>query len=154
MHAPGPRSGQHRAVVLGQRFDAPPARLFRAWTDPDELARWFPERVEGSLAVGTRSVLVWPEERVWWDVTGAEPDRRFTFRRPWSDDERLVTDVRVAIGPVGYGSRLELTDGPFPLDQPGALDAWARATEHWSVALTMLRAHLDFSVDLRRRHTG
>lgn len=69
------------------RLNAPPARVFCVWADPEELAR--------------------------------------------------------------YGSRLELEGGPFPLDQPGAIEAWAEAIEGWSEALAMLRAHLDFSVDLR-----
>jgi len=63
----------------------------------------------------------------------------------------LVTKVGVNIEPVGYGSRIQLKDGPFPLDQPGVIDAWAVALEHWSEAIAMLRAHVDFSVDLRRR---
>ena len=46
---------------------------------PEELIRWFPERVDGSLAVGTRSTLVFPDQRVWWDVTVLESDRRFEF---------------------------------------------------------------------------
>jgi hypothetical protein len=57
----------------------------------------------------------------------------------------------VLVDPAGYGSWLDLEDGPFPLDQPGVLDAWAEAIEGWSEALGLLRAHLDFSVDLRPR---
>jgi uncharacterized protein YndB with AHSA1/START domain len=140
-----------RVVTLRRRLNAPPQRVFRAWSDPEELARWLPAQIEGSLAVDTRSTLVWPEERVWWDVVQAESDQIFVFRRPWSPDERLVTRVTVTIEPVGYGSRLDLEDGPFLLDQAGALDAWAKAIEHWTAALAQLRAHLDFSVDLRRR---
>lgn len=136
---------------LRRRVNAPPVRVFRAWADPEELARWFPDRIEGGLAVGARSVLVRPEERVWWDVIEADSNRRFAFRRPWSQDERLITRVAVVIVPVGYGSQVQLEDGAFPLDQAGALDAWAKAIEHWTEALAMLRAHLDFSVDLRRR---
>ena len=137
-----------RWVRLRRRLSAPPERVFRAWSDPDELARWFPERVEGGMAVGFRSTLVWPERRIWWDVLEAA-DRRFVFRWPWLADERLVTTVHVLVQPVGAGSLLELEDGPFPLDQPGVLDAWAEAIEGWSEALALLRACLDFSVDLR-----
>jgi uncharacterized protein YndB with AHSA1/START domain len=140
-----------RWVRMRRRLNAPPQRVFRAWSDPEELARWFPERVEGGLAVGSRSILVWPERRVWWEVVEAVPDHRLVFRWPWLADERLITTVSVLVDPVGYGSRLELEDGPFPLDQPGVLEAWAEAIEGWSEALALLRAHLDFSVDLRHR---
>jgi uncharacterized protein YndB with AHSA1/START domain len=140
-----------RWVRLRRRLNAPPQRVFRAWADPEELARWFPVHIEGALAVGSRSVLTWQDRRVWWDVTRAEPDRSFAFRRPWPAAERLISEVQVTIEPVGYGSRIQLEDGPFPLDVLGALDAWVDAIEIWSDALAMLRAHLDFSVDLRVR---
>lgn len=139
-----------RWVRLRRVLNAPPARTFRAWSDPEELARWYPERVEGGLAVGAKTMLVWPERRVWWEVVAAT-ERRFTFRQPSADDESLVTTVTVAVEPFGYGSRIELEDGPFTLDRPGVLDAWAAAVEGWTDALALLHAHLDFSVDLRRR---
>ena len=137
-----------RWVRLRRRLTAPPERVVRAWSDPDELARWFPERIEGGLAVGFRSTLVWPDRRIWWDVVEAA-ERRFVFRRSWLANDRLVTTVQVLIEPAGSGSLLGLEDGPFPLEEPGALDAWAEAIETWSEALAMLRAYLDFSVDLR-----
>jgi uncharacterized protein YndB with AHSA1/START domain len=147
-----PASSQlQRWVRLRRRLDAPPDRVYRTWTDPEELARWLPDRVEGGLAVGSRSVLIWSDQRVWWDVIEARPSRMFQFRWPGLADEELVTDVRVTIDPAGYGSRLALEDGPFPIDASGALDAWARAIEVWTDALAKLRAQLDFSVDLRSR---
>jgi len=149
-----PGTERYRLIRKRLRLNAPPARVFRAWADPEELARWLPDRVDGGLAVGARAVLVWPDARVWWDVTEAKPNRRFAFLRPWLPDERLITKVSVTIDPAGYGSRLSLEDGPFPLDQSGAIDAWAEAIESWSEALAMLRAHLDFSIDLRPLRFG
>jgi uncharacterized protein YndB with AHSA1/START domain len=140
-----------RTVRRVQRFEAPPDRVFSAWSEPDELARWFPRRVEGGLAVGARTVLAWPDHRTWWEVVESRRSESFIFRWPWPSSERLVTTVTVAIRPAGYGSRLELTDGPFPLEEPGALDAWAEALEGWGEAIAMLRAYLDFSVDIRPR---
>ncbi|MGZ4274683.1 MAG: SRPBCC family protein [Solirubrobacteraceae bacterium] len=148
---PAADAGRSRVVALRGRLSAPPHRVFRAWSDPEELVRWLPNQIEGDLAVKARSVLVWPDERVWWDVMVAEPDRSFVFRRPWTPDDRLVTRVAVTIRPLGYGCRLDLEDGPFPPGEAEGLDAWARAIEHWTAALAQLRAHLDFSVDLRWR---
>ncbi len=146
-----PGNEPERWVRMDRRLDAPPERAFRAWTDPEELARWLPERLEGSLAVGARTTLVWPETRTWWDVIEVHPDQTFRFRRPWPTDERLVTTVTVTVVPVGYGSRVTLEDGPFPLDVPGGVDAWATAIATWAEAMISLRAHLDMSVDVRER---
>jgi uncharacterized protein YndB with AHSA1/START domain len=140
-----------RWVTKRIRLDAPPERAFRAWSDPEELARWYPERVEGGLAVGARTTLVWPDERVWWDVLESHLPDNFSFRRPWGSEGDLETNVRITIASAGYGCRVELRDGPFRLDEAGGLDAWASALQGWSEALLLLRAHLDFSVDLRRR---
>lgn len=140
-----------RWVRMRRRLDAPPDRVFRTWADPEELARWLPVRIEGGMAVGSRSTLVWFDRRVWWEVTAARPDREFAFRWPWLPNDGLITDVRVTIQPAGYGTRLDFEDGPFQLDAPGGLDAWARATELWAEALAQLRAYVDFSVDLRAR---
>ncbi len=138
-----------RNVHIVRRLDAPPERVYRAWAHPEELVRWFPQRVEGSLMPGTRSVLVWPDQRVWWDVISAEPYRRLVVRWPWLPDESYETQFSVLIEPRGYGSRLTLDDGPFDVGRPEVLDAYARACEGWAEALAMLRAQLDFSVDLR-----
>ena len=140
-----------RTVRMTLRLNAPPERESRAWADPEELARGFPDRVEGGLAVGARTVLVWEDRRVWWDVIEARTGEAFAFRWPWLPDERLVTTVRVTFAPAGYGTLLELEDGPFPLDTPGGLDAWAEAIGRWSEELARLRASIDFSVDLRER---
>lgn len=148
-HATAPAAAT-RWVRMQRRLDASAGRVFRAWSDPEELARWLPERIEGSLGVGTRSELLWAGDQVWWDVLESHPDDTFVFRHPWTADGSLVTAVRIRVHSVGYGTRVELEDGPFAIDTPGGLDAWVGATRTWAEALTMLRAHLDFSVDVRR----
>lgn len=140
-----------RWIQLERPLDASPARVYRAWTAPEELATWFPLEVEGSLAPGARSYLVWPLRRVWIDVQEAEPDRRFRFRWALLPDDPRSTEVTVSIEPRGYGTKLGLRDGVFDLGRPEELDAWAKATEGWATALASLRAQLDFSVDLRSR---
>src|SRR4029079_15488636 len=59
-----PETEMERTVRIVRRLDAPPERVCGAWSDPDELARWFPRRVEGGLAVGVRTTLVWTDKRV------------------------------------------------------------------------------------------
>lgn len=143
-----------RTISTQHRLDAPPYRVHRAWASPDELTTWFPDAVEGSLAPGTRSTLVFPSQRIWWDVTEVEPDRLFVFRWPQLPDERLVTTVAVAITPRGYGSVVELREGPFDLALPDVSAAYARSLLGWGEALSNLRAVIDYSVDLRRFRAG
>ncbi len=140
-----------RWVRMERRFSASPERVLRCLSDPEEIVRWFPERIEGSLAAGTRSTLIWPHERVWWDVLSIEPGRSLVVRRPWGPDDSVVTTATIRLERDGYGSRLVLEDGPFPLDAPGGLEAWAAAIEGWADALARLRAFVDFSIDLRMR---
>ena len=139
-----------RTVHLERRVDAPPYRVYRAWSSPDALAEWFPDSVEGSLAPGARSTLVFPDQRVWWEVLEAEPSSRFRFRWPWLPNDEWLTEVTVSIAPRGYGSLVTLDDGPFDLTVPGVLEAYAECLEGWGEALAQLRAVVDFSVDLRR----
>jgi uncharacterized protein YndB with AHSA1/START domain len=140
-----------RWIRLERPLEASPARVYRAWTAPEELAMWFPLEVEGSLAPGTRSFLVWPLRRVWIDILEAEPDRRFRFRWPLLPEDPRSTEVTVSLEPRGYGTKLILQDGVFDLGRPDELEAWAIALEGWASALANLRAQLDFSVDLRPR---
>ena len=138
-----------RYVRLELRTIASPDRVYSAWSDPERLHRWFPEEVRGSLAPGTRSVLMWPDKSVWWDVEEADPGRSFVFRWPWLPDDTYTTRVSVRIVPQGYGALVTIEDGPFDLTVPGVLDAWAEANAGWGEALAFLKGYLDNSVDLR-----
>lgn len=144
-----PAEWHARVITMRRALDAPPARVYRAWSDPVELARWFAPRVEGSMAVGARSVLIWHDRRVTVEVMEAHPDEHLRFRWSWLPDDGYVTQVLVGIQPRGYGTQLTLTDGPFDLLHPGVLDAYTGALEGWGEALAGLRAHLDFTVDIR-----
>jgi uncharacterized protein YndB with AHSA1/START domain len=138
-----------RWIRIERSFRSSPERVYRAFTDPEEVIRWFAFRVEGSLAVGTRSVLVFERERRWVDVVEAEPNRRIVFRWPRLSDESLVTTITLTIAPRGMGSRITIADGPFDIDVPGSIDAWGDARERWGTELAQLCAYLDYSVDLR-----
>ena len=145
-----PMADPVRTVRVQRRLDAPPYRVYRAFSSPEALSEWFPDGVEGSLAPGTRSILVFPDQRTWWDVLETEPTSRFQFRWPWLENDAWTTVVTVTVSPRGYGSLVTLEDGPFDLTKPGVLDAYAECLAGWSEALANLRAIVDYSVDLRR----
>ena len=79
-------------------------------------------------------------------------------------DQAVAEQMAAGLRGAGYETELcggperepcpVIADMPCPLvDRADVLvyDAWAEALESWSEALAMLRAHLDFSVDLRPR---
>ena len=79
---------QARWVQVTRRIDASPSRVHRAWSDPEELAGWFPRQVEGSLTVGTRSILTWHDRRVPIDVLASDPPHLFQFRWSWPPERQ------------------------------------------------------------------
>jgi uncharacterized protein YndB with AHSA1/START domain len=142
---------RRRFVRVVALLDAPPERTHRAWSDPEEMASWFPKSVRGSLSVGARSELEWRNRIVPVDVLESEPPGIFRFRWHWLPDNGYPTEVTVLITRNGYGSRVSLTDGPFDLTLPGVADAFLEAAEGWGGALVNLRARVDLGSDLRPR---
>jgi uncharacterized protein YndB with AHSA1/START domain len=140
-----------RWVRVVRLLEASPERVHRAWSDPVELARWLCREIEGSLAVGTQSTLTWHDRRIDVEVLESDPPRIFRFRWAWGPAEGANTTVSVDLGRRGYGTQLRLSDGPFDLGEPGALDAYAEALQRWGEAIATLRAHVDFNVDIRAR---
>ena len=139
-----------RMIKMERIVDAPPERVYRAWSDPETVRQWLVSTVEGSLLPGVRSVLVFPRLRVEIDVLQADPDRTFKFRWTHPVEGGITTEVMVSIRPIGYGSVVSLSDGPYDVSVEDVLDEYARAIEVWAGALTQLRASVDYSVDLRK----
>jgi len=139
-----------RMIRITRIVDAPPDRVYRAWSDPESVRQWLASEVEGSLVPGVRSSLVFPRHRIEIDVLEAEPNERFRFRWIHPDESGLTTEVTVSIARIGYGSKVTLTDGPYEISEEPTLDEYARAIEIWAGALTQMRASVDYSVDLRK----
>jgi uncharacterized protein YndB with AHSA1/START domain len=139
-----------RMIQMARIVDAPPDRVYRAWSDAETVRQWLASSVEGSLLPGVRSALVFPRHRIEVDVLEADPNSRFRFRWAHPLEEPFTTEVTVIITPIGYGSRVSLSDGPYDVADETILDEYARAIEIWAAALTQLRASVDYSVDLRK----
>lgn len=139
-----------RMIQMERVVDAPPERVYRAWSDPETVRQWLASTVEGSLQPGVRSVLVFPRLRIDVDVLQAEPNHTFKFRWTHPVEGGITTEVTVSIRPIGYGSVVYLSDGPYDATDERALDEYARAIAIWAASLAQLRASVDYSVDLRR----
>lgn len=139
-----------RMIQMERIVDAPPERVYRAWSDPETVRQWLASTVEGSLQPGVRSVLVFPRLRIDVDVLEAEPNHTFKFRWTHPVEGGITTVVTVSIRPIGYGSVVHLSDGPYDVADERVLDEYARAISIWAASLAQLRASVDYSVDLRR----
>jgi uncharacterized protein YndB with AHSA1/START domain len=112
------------SLTLKRRLNAPPERVYAAWTDPPKLMRWFgPEeiemlRAEADARVGGRYRIVMRgtngEEH---DVSGVYrevvPNKKLVFTWAWRTTPERESLVTVDIKPEGTGSLLTLTHEQF-----------------------------------------
>jgi uncharacterized protein YndB with AHSA1/START domain len=137
-------------VVITRVFDAPREAVFRAWTDPDELAAWYGpeqfdtprERIHIDLRVGGRYELTMVQRGSGADFPAAyeiiellEPELIVLRSDPMPEfgmPEPVIT--RVELEDLGGRTRMTLTDGPYPEN--------IQAEEGWSAAFDKLAAHV------------
>ncbi len=132
-----------RMITLSRVVDAPPSRVYRAWSDPETVRTWLASEVEGSLQPGARTALVFPRHRIDVDVLEAEPNSRFRFTWRHPLEGGILSEVTVTIKPTGYGSTVTLQDGPYDVDHEAVIDEFARAISIWATALVQLQASVD-----------
>jgi uncharacterized protein YndB with AHSA1/START domain len=119
-------------VLVTRIFDAPRERVFRAWTDPDEVGKWYgPEqfdaprdRIHIDLRVGGRWELTMvrrgggAEIAIGYDIVElAEPELLVLRSDPMPNAGMSdPTIVRVEFHDHGPKTRVTLTDSPQPAE--------------------------------------
>jgi uncharacterized protein YndB with AHSA1/START domain len=128
-----------------RRLRHPPAKVWRAVSDPAELAHWFPAAVEAELRPGAPMRFTFPDEAVVdgeWDgeVLEVDPPKVYMFR--WSQDV-----LRFELVPDGEGCLLVFTQtiGGGPVGRLGA----ARNAAGWDNCLAVLADRLDGTTTAR-----
>ena len=118
------QSATKPSLTLKRRLNAPPARVFAAWTDPQKVMRWMgPEGVvaisaEGDPRVGGRYhwVMRSPDGETH-DVSGTYrevvPDRKLVFTWAWKSTPERESLVTIELKPDGDGTILTLTHEQF-----------------------------------------
>ena len=128
-------------VVIERIFDAPRERVFRAWTDPADVAAWYgPEHfdtrnVRIDLRIGGRYELTMvqrdggAEFPIGYDIVElVEPELLVLRSDPMPQagmHEPTVT--RVEFHDLGDRTRMTLTDGPYPGGGGHAQAGWQSA---------------------------
>ena len=152
MSDPTPEAATDQQVLITRIFEAPRDAVFRAWTDPDEVAAWYgPEQMEAprdrvniDLRVGGRWELTMVprgggggEFPVGYEILElVEPELIVLRSDPMPEagmHEPVV--VRVEFHDHGEKTRMTLSDGPYPA---GA----GHAEAGYNAALDKLAAHL------------
>ncbi|MEW2352189.1 SRPBCC family protein [Spirillospora sp. NPDC029432] len=122
-----------------RRLAHPPAKVWRAVSDPAEMAHWFPAAVEAELRPGAPMRFVFPGDL---EVEGAsdgevlevDPPKVFMFR--WNDDV-----LRFELLPDGDGCLLVFTQ-TIGGGRTGLLGA-GRTAAGWDTCLAELAGRLD-----------
>jgi uncharacterized protein YndB with AHSA1/START domain len=128
------RQAAEQHVTVTRVFDAPRDVVFRAWTDPDQVAEWWgPESVhtprefiEIDLRVGGRFHLAmvrgesgarFPLE---YEIVELEPPALLVLRHEAMPEmgQPVPTTTRVELQEDGDRTRVTVTDGPFLASAP------------------------------------
>jgi uncharacterized protein YndB with AHSA1/START domain len=136
-------------VLITRIFDAPREAVFRAWTDPDEVARWYGP---ADFEAPRERIRIEPHVGGRWELTMVRLDGGGAFAVGYEivelvEPELLVlrsdpmpgasgsTITRVELHDHGAKTRMTLSDGPYPA-------GGEHAEAGWSAALDKLEARL------------
>jgi uncharacterized protein YndB with AHSA1/START domain len=110
---------------LQRRYPVAPAKVWRAWTDPQALSAWFGPGQPNSVTLAEMDVRPGGRYRIRFDtpdgeeheVSGAyevvEPEQRLVFSWAWRSTPERESLVTVQIEPDGSGCELVLMHQQF-----------------------------------------
>jgi uncharacterized protein YndB with AHSA1/START domain len=149
------RSTAHSTFVIERTYEADPARVFEAWSDPAAKTRWFgpPQKPEGAYSldfqIGGREHLsieqdagpTYTFDAVYQDIV---PGQRIIYTYDMHRDQARisVSVATVEIEALGAGTRLTLTEQGVFLD---GLDTPAEREHGTNALMDTLGAHLQGS---------
>jgi uncharacterized protein YndB with AHSA1/START domain len=113
------------SLTLKRRLNAPPAKVYAAWTDPQKIAGWFgPSQVKaGSVQAeidarsGGRFRISFSSDDEYYEVGGVYrevvPNERLVFSWAWHSTPERESLVTVSLKPDGGGTLLTLHHEQF-----------------------------------------
>jgi uncharacterized protein YndB with AHSA1/START domain len=131
--------GDRVGVRFERRLAHPPARVWRAVTETDELAKWFPARPEisGERRVGAELTFTYPDDvapQESGEIVELNELRLFAFT--WRSSGQEPQLVRFELEPDAEGTKLVFT---HELPRPDS----AKVAAGWQLCLDDLEAALD-----------
>ena len=136
------------SLILKRRLNAPPARVYSAWTEPEKVKRWFgPGQTQVTTAEfdrragGRWHIVAVSTDGQEHDVSGifreVVPDERLVYTWAWRSTPERESLVTVEFKPDGTGTLLTLTHEHF-YDEPTR----DRHQIGWNGALDKLERYL------------
>ncbi len=113
------------SLSLVRSFKVAPAKVYRAWTDPQAMSRWFAPsdafsipHAEADVRVGGRyRIVMRAPDGEQHDVSGVYrevvPNEKLVFTWAWRSTPERESLVTVALRPAGGGTELTLTHEQF-----------------------------------------
>lgn len=133
-------------LALKRRLKAPPEKVYQAWTQPEQMIRWWGATghrtpiAETDLRIGGRfRVQFWTPDGEHHSVSGVyrriEPPTKLVFSWAWQSTPERESQVTIDLEPDSDGTILTLTHEQF-------FDEKARDDHRggWTVALDRLEA--------------
>ena len=108
------------SLTLKRRLDAPPEKVYAAWTDPQKITRWFApssvkagtERASIDARIGGRFRISFSTDDEYHEVGGVYrelvPNQRLVFSWAWHSTPERESQVTVTLKPDGDGTLLTL----------------------------------------------
>jgi uncharacterized protein YndB with AHSA1/START domain len=138
-----PAGTAYEEVLITRIFEAPRERVFRAWTDPDEVAAWYGpehmdaprERIRIDPRVGGRWELTMvqrgggAEFSIGYEIIELVEPQLIVLRSDPMPEVGMhePTLVRVEFHDHGAKTRMTLSDGPYPGGRGHAEAGWSAA---------------------------
>jgi uncharacterized protein YndB with AHSA1/START domain len=127
------RAGDRWRLRFVRRLPHPPEKVWRALTEPEHLAAWFPTEIHGERATGARLRFVFPNGEgptLEGEMVAFDPPRHLELR--WGEGEELRFDLE----PEDEGTVLTFVN---TFDELGRA---ARDAAGWHACLDLLEHHL------------
>ena len=145
MTDPTPVAAADEQVLITRIFDAPREQVFRAWTNPDEVAAWYGpehfdtprERIHIDLRVGGRYELTMvprgggADFAVGYEIIEVVEPELIVLRSDPMPEVGIhePTITRVEFHDHGARTRMTLSDGPYPQGGGHAEAGWNGALD-------------------------
>ena len=139
-------SSREWLIMRTQMDTLSPDRAWRAWTEAEELRRWWPKEAELDVVEGGSYHLSWPDAdfHLRGHYSMIEEGRTLVFSWAWDHepeaDERRVTVEFLPIA-NGAGTQLTITQGPYTesaadqKERQGHIDGWNQFLPKLAAAL-------------------